>query len=355
MFNAHSSFLAVREVALLDIFPKIEAEATSRNYGKFVIGPLESGYGVTLGNALRRVLLSSLPGAAVTSIKIEGIHHEFSPIEHAKEDTTQLILNLKQLRLKMHGDEGPIRMVLEARGRGNVTAADIQAPAQIEIINPDLHLLTLDDDNAVFSMELTVNRGKGYRPAENTNKLAIDEIPVDAIFSPVRKANFRVERARVQQMTNYDSLVMEIWTDGTISPREALTEAARILVKLFNMIAGFAGEAEVEAAPESEIPSRIYETPIEELELSVRAYNCLKRASITKVGEILERLKKGKEELLTIRNFGQKSLDELMERLEAKGYLEVIKPASEIAGGNSGGAAVGLEGDSDASSRGVQN
>ena len=316
---------------MIDIFPKIEAEASSKNYGKFVIGPLESGYGVTLGNALRRVLLSSLPGAAITSIKIDGVHHEFTPIPNAKEDTTQLILNVKQLRLKMHGDEGPVRLSLEARGKGNVTGADIQAPAQIEIINPDLHLLTLDSDDAVFVMDLTVNRGKGYQPAESGGKVAIDEIPVDAIFSPVRKANFRVERARVQQMTNYDSLVMEIWTDGSITPREALTESARLLVKLLGMVAGFAGEEAIEAAPESEIPSRIYETPIEELELSVRAYNCLKRASITKVGEILEKLKKGKEELLTIRNFGQKSLDELMERLEAKGYLDVIQQPTDTA------------------------
>ncbi len=315
---------------MLDIIPKIEAEATSKNYGKFVIGPLESGYGITLGNALRRVLLSSLPGAAVTSIKIDGVHHEFTPIPYAKEDTTALILNVKQLRLKLHGEDQPVRMTLEAHGRGNVTAADIQAPAQVEIINPDLHLITLDSDDANLNMELAVNRGKGYQPADNSAKLAIDEIPVDAIFSPVRKANYRVERARVQQMTNYDSLVMEVWTDGSITPREALTESARLLVKLLNMVAGFAGEAEVETAPESEIPSRIYETPIEELELSVRAYNCLKRASITKVGEILERLKKGKEELLTIRNFGQKSLDELMERLAAKGYLDVITPAPDL-------------------------
>jgi DNA-directed RNA polymerase subunit alpha len=315
---------------LLDIIPKIEAEATSKSYGKFVIGPLESGYGITIGNAMRRVLLSSLPGAAVTSIKIDGVHHEFTPIPYAKEDTTQLILNIKQLRLKLHGEDQPIRLSLEAHGRGSVTAADIQAPAQVEIINPDLPLITLDSDDANLSMELTVNRGKGYQPADNSAKLAIDEIPVDAIFSPVRKANFRVERARVQQMTNYDSLVMDVWTDGSITPREALTESARLLVRLLNMVAGFAGEAEAEAVPESEIPSRIYDTPIEELELSVRAYNCLKRASITKVGEILERLKKGREELLTIRNFGQKSLDELMERLAAKGYLDVITPAPDL-------------------------
>ncbi|MCG3139806.1 MAG: DNA-directed RNA polymerase subunit alpha [Anaerolineae bacterium] len=330
LFLSSAFRLRFTEVVLLDIFPKIEAEANSKNYGKFVIGPLESGYGVTLGNALRRVLLSSLPGAAVTSIKVDGVHHEFTPIPNAKEDTTQLILNVKQLRMKMHGEEGPVRLLLEARGKGNVTAADIQAPAQIEIINSDLHLLTLDSDDAAFVMDLTVNRGKGYQPAESGGKLAIDEIPVDAIFSPVRKANFRVERARVQQMTNFDSLVMEIWTDGSISPREALTDSAKLLVKLLGMVAGFAGEESVEATSDSEIPSRIYETPIEELELSVRAYNCLKRASITKVGEILEKLQKGREELLNIRNFGQKSLDELMERLEEKGYLEVIQPPPDL-------------------------
>ena len=315
---------------MLDILTKIEAEASSKNYGKFIIGPLDSGYGVTLGNALRRVLLSSLQGAAVTSIKVEGVHHEFTPIPNAKEDTTQLILNVKQLRMKMHGEEGPLRLSLEARGKGMVTAADIQAPAQIEIINPDLQLLTLDSDDAVFMMDLTVNRGKGYVPAEGSNKLAIDEIPVDAIFSPVRKVNFRVERARVQQMTNYDSLVIEVWTDGSITPREALTDSAKILVKLLGMVAGFAGEETDEMPTESEIPARIYETPIEELELSVRAYNCLKRASITKVGEILEKLKKGRDELLTIRNFGQKSLDELMERLEQKGYLSAIQTPPDL-------------------------
>ncbi len=312
---------------MIDIFPRIEAEATSKNYGKFVIGPLESGYGITLGNALRRVLLASLTGSAVTSIKVDGVHHEFTPIPHAKEDTTQLILNVKQLRFKVHGDDQPPRLHLSARGRGSITAADIQLPSQVEIINPDLYLLTLDSDNAEFEMDLAVGKGKGYSPAEERGKLPIDEIPVDAIYSPVRKANFRVVPARVQQMTNFDSLILEIWTDGSLSAREALTDAARIVVKLLNLVAGSAGEAEAEAAPESEIPARIYDTPIEELELSVRAYNCLKRAGLTKVGEVLERLKKGKEEILAIRNFGQKSLDELIEKLQAKGYYEAIAPA----------------------------
>jgi DNA-directed RNA polymerase subunit alpha len=312
------------------VLPKIEAEATSKSYGKFVIGPLESGYGMTLGNALRRVLLASLSGAAPTSVKVTGIHHEFSPIDGAKEDMTQLILNLKQLRFKLHEGEQSVRVHLEAKGRGNVTAADLQLPAQVELINPDQHLITLDSDSATLEMDVGVQRGKGYSPAEERGKLPIDEIPIDALFSPVKKANFRVEPARVGQMTNYDNLLMEVWTDGSVSPREALTEAAKILVRHFNLIAGFAGEAEVEAAPESEIPSRVYDTPIEELELSVRAYNCLKRAGITKVGEVLERLQKGKDEILAIRNFGQKSLDELMERLQVKGYLDSIQTPPDL-------------------------
>jgi len=312
------------------ILPKIEAEASSKNYGKFVIGPLESGYGVTLGNALRRVLLASLTGAAASSIKVEGIHHEFTPIPHTKEDMTQLILNTKLLRFKLHEGEQSVRLHLEAKGRGSVTAGDIQLPAQVELINPDQHLLTLDSDDAAIDIDFTVQRGKGYSPAEERGKLPIDEIPIDAVFSPVKKANFRVEPARVGQMTNFDNLLMEVWTDGSLTPREALTEAAKNLVRHFSLVAGFAGEAEVEAAPESEIPSRVYDTPIEELELSVRAYNCLKRAGITKVGEVLERLQKGKDEILAIRNFGQKSLDELMERLQVKGYLDTIQPAADV-------------------------
>ena len=312
------------------VLPKIEAEATSKSYGKFVIGPLESGYGVTLGNALRRVLLASLSGAAISSVKVDGVHHEFTPIAGVKEDMTQLILNVKQLRFKLYEAEQSVRLHLEARGRGNVTAGDIQLPSQVELINPDQHLFTLDSDEASIDMDLTVSRGKGYSPAEERGKLPIDEIPVDAVFSPVKKANFRVEPARVGQVTNYDNLILEIWTDGSISPREALTESARILLKLFNLVAGFAAEAEVEPVVESEIPSRVYDTPIEELELSVRAYNCLKRAGITKVGEVLEKLQKGKDEILAIRNFGQKSLDELMDKLKEKGLLDSIQPAADL-------------------------
>jgi DNA-directed RNA polymerase subunit alpha len=312
------------------VLPKIECDASSRNYGRFTIGPLESGYGITLGNALRRVLLSSLPGAAVTSIRLSGVHHEFSAIPHVKEDTTALILNLKQLRLKLQGDES-VRLRVEVKGEGEITAGDIVCPSQVEIVNPDLYLLTGDSGEAELDMELVVERGKGYSPAEERGKLPIGEIPVDAVFSPVRKANFVVERARVGQMTNFDRLIMEIWTDGTIEPEEALSSAAQILVDHLSLLVGV-GEMppeEEEEAEEGLIPIRVYETPIEELELSVRAYNCLKRAGITKVGEILEKMAEGDDEILAIRNFGKKSLAELKERMRAKGFWPIKEETAE--------------------------
>ena len=317
------------------VLPKIECDASSRNYGRFIIGPLESGYGITLGNALRRVLLSSLPGAGVTSIRISGVHHEFSAIPHVKEDTTVLILNVKQLRMKLQGDESA-RLRVEVNGEGEITAGDIECPPQVEIVNPDLHLLTADSSEAELDMELVVERGKGYSPAEERGKLPIGEIPVDAVFSPIRKANFVVERARVGQMTNFDRLIMEIWTDGTIEPEEALSSAAQILVEHLSLLVGVSEmppKEEEEEAVEGLIPSRIYEMPIEELELSVRAYNCLKRAGITKVGEVLEKMTEGEDEILAIRNFGKKSLAELKERMRAKGFwpIEGEETAEEMA------------------------
>ncbi len=307
------------------VLPKIETEASSRSYGRFIIGPLENGYGITLGNALRRVLLSSLPGAAVTSIRVSGVHHEFSDIPHVREDMTALILNVKQLRLKLHQNESA-RLRVEIKGEGAVTAGDFEIPPHVEIINPDLYLLTADSSEAELDIELVAESGRGYSPAEERGKLPIGEIPVDAIFSPVRKANFVVERARIGQDTDYDRLKMEITTDGTILPHDALNEAAKILVQHFSLVAGGITEAEIPEEPkeEGEIPSKVKEMPIEDLELTVRAYNCLKRAGITQVGEILEKLKKGQDEILAIRNFGQKSLDELMEKLEEKGYLSMI-------------------------------
>jgi DNA-directed RNA polymerase subunit alpha len=306
------------------VLPKIETEASSQSFGRFIIGPLESGYGITLGNALRRVLLSSLNGAAVTSIRISGVHHEFADIPNVREDMTALILNIKQLRLKLHQNESA-RLRVEVKGEGVVTAGDLESPPHVEIVNPDLYLMTADSPDTELDMELVAQMGRGYSPAEERGKLPIGEIPVDAIFSPVRKTNFVVERARIGQATDYDRLRMEITTDGTIRPHDALSEAAKILVQHFSLVAGVT-EIELPVEPEQEggIPNKIYEMPIEELELTVRAYNCLKRAGITQVGEILEKLKKGQDEILAIRNFGQKSLDELMDRLQEKGYLVMV-------------------------------
>ncbi|RMF29152.1 MAG: DNA-directed RNA polymerase subunit alpha [Chloroflexi bacterium] len=309
------------------VLPKIETDVLSRNYGRFIISPLESGYGITLGNALRRVLLSSLPGAAVTSIRVSDVHHEFSEIPHVREDMTQLILQIKQLRLILHGEE-PVRMRLDVQGEGTVVAADIQAPAEVEIVNPDLYLFTVDDENAQLEIEMTVEKGRGYSPAEERGRLPIGELPVDAIFSPVRKVNYNVERTRVGQITDYDRLVMEIWTDGTIRPGEALSEAAKILLTHLRLIAGVSEEEEpVEEGEEVEeaIPQELYERPIEELDLSVRVFNSLKRTGITSVGEVLEMMERGEEAMLTIRNFGEKSLQELKDKLRARGYLAYLE------------------------------
>jgi len=312
------------------VLPKIEIDATSQQYGRYIIGPLESGYGVTLGNALRRVLLSSLPGAAVTSIRIIDVPHEFTTIPHVREDVIRIILQIKKLRLKMEG-EGPLRMYLEARGEGVVTAGDIQAPPEIEILNPDLYLFTTDSDEARVEMEFTVEWGRGYSPAEERGRVGIGELPVDAIFSPVRRVAFDVEKARVGQMTDYDRLTMEIWTDGRIAPMEALKEAARILVTHFRLIAGITEEEVAVAEEEKEvgIPAGIYEKPLEELNLGVRVFNALRRAGISKVGEILDMLKEGENAVLRIRNFGAKSLQELRDRLEELGYLEYLEEPVE--------------------------
>jgi len=305
------------------VLPKVEADAQAKNYGRFIIGPMESGYGVTIGNSLRRIMLSSLDGAAITSVLVRGIHHEFSTIPHVREDMTSLLLNLKQVRFRFTDDtEDEARLHLEVKGEGVVVAGDIMCPPIVEVANPEIYLLTTDSPEADLEIEMAVSRGRGYSPAEERGKLPVAEIPTDAIFSPVRKVNYRVERARIGQVSNFDRLIMEIWTDGTISPAEALSTSAQILAKHIVVVAEF-GEASVQAEAEvyeSRIPERIAQTNIEELDLSVRAFNCLKRAGITKVGEILERLERDEEELLAIRNFGQKSLEELKENLRAKGF-----------------------------------
>ncbi len=306
------------------VLPKIEGENLSRNYGKFIISPLESGYGITLGNALRRVLLSSLEGAAVSSIRVSDVSHEFSDIPGVKEDMTQVLLQVKQLRLILHEGESA-RLRLEVQGEGTVTAADVICPSEVEIVNPDLYLFTVDNDKAKLEIEMTVQAGRGYSPVEERGRLPIGEVPVDAIYSPIKRVNFDVQRARVGQNTNFDRLVLEIWTDGTLRPEVAMKQSAQILMAHLRLVAGVTEES-LAAVPQPEeapkVSSEIYETPIEQLDLSVRVFNSLKRTGITTVGEVLDMLSKGEEAMLAIRNFGDKSLDELREKLREKGYLK---------------------------------
>lgn len=306
------------------VMPKIEREAVARNYGKFVISPLESGYGITIGNALRRVLLSSLEGAAVSSIRITDVPHEFSDVPGVREDVLQLMLNIKQLRLILH-DVDSARLRIEVQGEGVVTAADIIAPGEVEIVNPELYLFTVDDDKARLEIEMNVEKGRGYSPSDERGRLPIGELPTDAIFSPVSRVRYDVGQARVGQDTSFDRLVIEIWTDGTVKPEEALSKSAQIVMAHMRDLSGVTEESLMLAAAEEEEPkvtSEVYEIPIENLDLSVRVFNSLKRTGITNVGEVLEMLDKGPEAMLSIRNFGEKSLDELKERLSEKGYLE---------------------------------
>ena len=308
------------------VTPRIEREAEARNYGKYTIGPLERGYGNTIGNALRRVLLSSLEGAAITSIRITDIQHEYSEIPNVREDVIQIMLQIKQLRMLLDGVDGA-RLHLEVRGEGEVTAADIIAPPEVEIVNPDLYLFTSDNKKTNLEFEMTVERGRGYSPAgDRRGRLPIGELPVDAIYTPVRRVNWEVGSARVGQSTNYDKLIMEIWSDGTIPPEKAMSTGAGILIEHLRHIAGVT-EITLAPAPEEEdidgrLTSEVYDTPIENLDLSVRVFNSLKRAGITTVGEVLELLEKGEDAIMSIRNFGEKSLDELVQKMSDKGYLE---------------------------------
>lgn len=308
------------------VTPKIEREAEARDYGKFVISPLERGYGITLGNALRRVLQSSLEGAAVTSIRIVDVQHEFSDIPGVREDVIRVMLQIKQLRMKLH-DVDTAHLHLEVHGDGVVTAADIITPPEVEIVNPDLYLFTVDDNNAHLEIELTVEHGRGYSSSDDrVGRLSIGDLPVDAIYSPVKRVNWDVGYARVGQSTNFDRLIMEIWTDGTISPEEALSNSARILIEHLRHLAGVSEESLTTITEEedesSRLTSEMIETPIENLDLSVRVFNSLKRTGITTVGEVLELLEKGDEAVMSIRNFGEKSLDELRAKMLEKGYLQ---------------------------------
>lgn len=306
------------------VLPKIESTAMTQKYGRFIVGPVERGFGTTLGNSLRRVLLSSLPGAAVTSIRVSDVPHEFSAIPYVREDMMQLILNVKQLRFKLHEADSS-RVRLEVQGAGTVTGADLILPPEAELINPELYLFTVDSDEAFLEMEMTVETGRGYSPAEERGRLPIGELPVDAIFSPIFRVSYQVEKTRVGQAADFDRTIMEIWTDGSVRPEDALAQAAQIMLQYLRPLAGVTEETFLPVEEEEEeetIPNEIYDTPIEQLDLSVRVFNSLKRTGITKVGEMLEMLERGEETMLAIRNFGEKSLEELKTQLRLKGFLE---------------------------------
>ena len=310
---------------------QIEVEREGDDFSRIVAGPLPPGFGITLGNALRRVLLSSLPGAAVTSVRIEGVVHEFSTIPNIKEDTVEFLLNVKELRLRALSDR-PGTLVLDVRGReGEITAADLQVPEHYEVVNPDLHLVTVDSPKGELHVELNVEPGRGYLPAGDVDGEAIGVIPVDAIFSPVRRVNYKVGRTRVGQDTNYDRLEMEIWTDGTMSAVDAVSQSAGIVIEQFKVFAHMGQPplpmverglgAGVVLAPER------FNMPIEDLNLSMRAYNCLRRSGLMTVGQVLEN---SEEELLSLRNFGRKSYDELKDKLNELGLLPAEEPEDMV-------------------------
>lgn len=299
---------------------RIEATKASPTHGRFEIEPLEEGYGVTLGNALRRILLSSLSGAAITSVKIEGIRHEFSDIPQVREDVVEFVLNLKKVRLKSYSEQ-PVQIELDVHGAREIFAADLTVPSNVEVVNGDQYLATLDSEGAVLKAEMIVERGKRYLPMDQHENMDLGTIPIDAVFSPIRRVNYVIERKRVGPMTNFERLVLEIWTDGTMSPSDALTQSAEVLTQHFQQVSDFGKQiipGDRTTATTSSLPPQLYEMPIERLDLTPRAYNSLKRANISKVGELLEM---SEEELLAVRNFGKKSLDELRERLARNGML----------------------------------
>lgn len=302
--------------------PRIEVEEGSSEHARVIALPLRPGFGITLGNTLRRVLLSSLPGAAVTSVRITGVMHEFSAIPNVKEDTIEFLLNVKELRIRALSDR-PGTLILDIRGReGEITAADILTPEHYEIANPKLHLVTLDSADAILQVEFNVEIGRGYVPAGQAEELQIGVIPIDAIFTPVHKVNYQVERTRVGQATNYDKLSLEVWTDGTISGVDAVSRSADIMIEQFQMISQMGRTAtpvvEHGLGAGMALPAEKYNMPIEDLNLSMRAYNCLRRSGLMTVGQVLE---KSEEELLVLRNFGQKSYEELRDLLDNLGLL----------------------------------
>ena len=304
--------------------PKIDTASLSADgrYGKFVVEPLERGFGTTLGNSLRRVLLSSLPGVAVTSIKIDGVVHEFSTIEGVKEDVTEIVLNVKGITAKLYSDT-PKTVRIEASGEGEVTAGSIQQDAEIEVLNPDWHIATLAD-GAKLIVELVFDKGRGYVPAERNKQAAeqasLNALPVDSIYTPVLKVNYTVENTRVGQITDYDKLTLEVWTDGTISAKEAVSLAARIMTEHLNLFVTLSQEAmdaEIMVEKDDKGKEKALEMTIEELDLSVRSFNCLKRAGINTVEDLIN---KSEDEMMKVRNLGRKSLEEVMAKLDSLGF-----------------------------------
>jgi DNA-directed RNA polymerase subunit alpha len=297
---------------------KIECVESKGNFGRFRVEPLEKGFGNTLGNTLRRALLGYLPGAAVTRVKIEGIQHEFSTIPLVKEDVTEFLLNVKALRLKpLSGQPG--KLILKAEGEGRVTAADIEPSIDFEVANPELYLATLDSSKAKLDVEFDVELGEGYREAESSDNLPIGVIPVDAIFTPMRKVNFSVEPTHISREASHERMELEVWTDGTISPIDAVSQGAKILTEQLTPFIDYARVSRIEAEKQlvrASIPDEKYNMLVEQLELSVRTMNCLRRGGITTVGELIG---KGEDELLSLHNFGQKSMQEVKERLKSLG------------------------------------
>jgi DNA-directed RNA polymerase subunit alpha len=298
--------------------PSIECVESKDKFGRFVVEPLGRGFGITLGNALRRVLLSYLPGAAVTQVKIEGIQHEFSTIPYVKEDTTDFLLNVKALRFKSLSGQ-PGKLTLEVKGEGQVLAADIKPSTDFEVVNPELYLATLDSPEASLYVEFDVELGEGYRQAEPSDNLPVGLIPLDAVFSPMRKVNFTVEPIHVGRETSRERLCLEVWTDGTISPVDAISQSASILVEQLSSFVDYAKVSRMKAEEELiclPISDEQYNMPVEQLNLSVRTMNCLRRGGIITVGEVISRGEKG---LLSIRNFGQKAKQEIEESLNTLG------------------------------------
>ncbi|HEY83089.1 MAG TPA: DNA-directed RNA polymerase subunit alpha [Dehalococcoidia bacterium] len=336
------------------VIPKIECVESAENFGRFQVEPLEKGFGITLGNALRRVLLSYLPGAAVTQVRIEGVGHEFTTIPHAKEDVIEFLLNVKALRIKPLSNR-PGKLILDVQGEGRVCAADIKPSTDFEVANPELCLITLDSPEAKLYVEFNVELGEGYRPAESADNMPVGTIPVDAIFTPIRKVNFTIEPIHIGQETSRERLLLEVWTDGTTSPVDAISQAASILIEQLSPFVEYVKVSQLKAEEQLlrlSIPDEKYNMPVEQLDLSVRTMNCLRRGGITTVGELISKKPK---DLLQLRNFGQKSFQEIQERLAELGlslspHLEQLKKEKEAPSAEAAPAETGAEAEGPAES-----